>query len=73
MLLGEMSDAQGLGKPGGPRRVELQKSDTALDDEVPYRKPGQFALAVRERDWRCCCQPSKVGRLQVPMQWLLEV
>lgn len=50
MLLGEMSDAQGLGKPGDPRRVELHKSDTALDYEVPYREPGQFALAVRERD-----------------------
>src|SRR5947209_12449504 len=50
MLLGERGDAQGLGKAGGPRRVELHIADAALHDKIAHRKSGQFALAMRQRD-----------------------
>ena len=35
-------------------------------------KAGQLALAMRERDRRSRGQPGEIGRLQIPMQRLLE-
>ena len=72
MLFGELRDAQRLGEAGGARRVELHVADAALDDEVAHGKAGQLALAMRQRDRRRRREPGEIGRLQIPMQRLLE-
>src|SRR5271165_6213546 len=72
VLLGQLGDPQRLGEAGRARRIELNIADAAGDDEVAYRKAGQLALAMRQRDRRRGSEPREVGRLQIPMQWLLE-
>ena len=72
MLLGQRGDAQRLGKSGGPRRVELHVADAAIDDEIAHREAGQLALAMRQRDRRRRREPREIGRLQIPVQRLLE-
>ena len=52
VLLREVGDAQGFGETGGAGCVELHVTDAALDNEIAYRKAGQLALAVRQRDRR---------------------
>ena len=69
---GQCGDAQRLGKPGGPRRVELHVADAAIDDEIAHREAGQLALAMRQRDRRRRREPREIGRLQIPVQRLLE-
>src|SRR5205823_11690649 len=72
VLLGELSYAQGLGEAAGAGRVELHVANAALDNKIAHRETGQLALAVSERDRRRRRQPGEIGRLQVPMQRLLE-
>src|SRR5215471_14682141 len=72
VLLGEMSYAHGLGEAGGAGCVELHVTDTALDNKIANREPGQLALAVSEGDRRRRRQPGEISRLQIPMQRLLE-
>ena len=69
---GQRGDAQGLGKPGGPRRVELHVTDPASDDEIAHREAGQLALAMRQRDRRRRRETREIGRLQVPVQRFFE-
>src|SRR6266540_508307 len=61
MLLGQRGDAQGLGKAGGARRVELHITDAAGDNEVADREAGQFALAMRQGDRRRRGEPREIG------------
>ena len=72
MLLGEVGDAQGFGEAGGAGCIELHVTDAALDNQIAYRKAGQLALAMRQRDRRRRRQPSEIGRLQILMQRLVE-
>jgi hypothetical protein len=72
MLLGEMSDAQGLGEAGGAGRVELHITDAARDNKIAHRETGQLPFAVSERDRRRRRQPGEISRLQIPMQRLFE-
>ena len=72
VLLRQLGNAQRFGKAGGSRRVELNESDAALDNEIAHRKAGQLAFAMRQRDRRGRAQPGEIGRLQIPMQRLLE-
>src|SRR5271163_4520055 len=72
VLLGEVGDAQGLGEAGGAGCIELHVTDAALDNEIAYRKAGQLALAMRQRDRGRRRQPSEISRLQIPMQRLFE-
>src|SRR5580700_8963134 len=59
MLLGEMSDAQGLGEAGGAGRVELHITDAARDNKIAHRETGQLPFAVSERDRRRRRQPGE--------------
>ena len=72
MLLSKLGDARGLGEAGGAGCVELHITDTALDNEIAHREAGQLALTMRQRDRSRRCQPSEIGRLQVPMKRLLK-
>ena len=72
VLLGERGNAQRLGEAGGAGRVELHVADAALDDEIAHGEAGQFALAMRQRDRRRRGEPGEIGRLQIPVQRLLE-
>ena len=51
MLLGEMSDAQGLGEAGGAGRVELHITDAARDNKIAHRETGQLPFAVTLSAW----------------------
>jgi len=65
VLLGQLGDAQGLGKAGGSGCVELHITDTALNNEIAYREAGQLALAMRQRDWRIATWPKCRGQRSV--------
>ena len=72
VLLGQLRDPQRLGEAARARRVELDIADAAIDDEVAHREPGQLALAMGQRDRGRRRQTREIGRLQVPVQRLLE-
>src|SRR5262245_40718771 len=71
-LLRVTRDAQRLAESGVTRAIELHEADGASVDEVTHGEPVPLALAVCERHGDLLSQRYIVGRLQVPVQWLLE-
>src|SRR5215469_1168496 len=72
VLLRELGYAQRFGEAGRARRVELNVTDTARHNKIAHGKAGQLPLAMRQRDRRRRGKPPEIGRLQIPVQRLLE-
>ena len=72
MLLGELGDAQRLGEAAGAGRVELDIGMPPMVMKSRTVKAGQLALAMRQRDRGRRREPREIGRLQVPVQRLLQ-
>ena len=50
----------------------MANSNAAQGDEIAHREAGQLALAMRQGDRRRRGEPREIGRLQIPVQRLLE-